>query len=982
MTFVTAYAASDPTSTNYSLLAGLAAIRPLVTSVVFDGTSLLFRNAANQNLVVLDLEVGTTAANYAIANAKYATNLVMNEYNTNGSLRSTQLFSASDSAQFQLFNSSGDVSEAAALIQYFAYNDTLLLSCNISNTFQIGIGATQGRTVRTDDFSSSGVNTTDFSDVIYGGNGRLTVQTYGGSDAIYTGSDFDSVDAGDGDDVIFDNAGGYTAGNVFTGDVIKGGNGNDTVHLHNPGAGAYLDTRTGQENLAGNAIFSSIETIVGTTGADFIFLNDTDGVANVIRGGDGADQLGGGDGNDTVLGGTGNDSLYGWLGNDDLIGGTGDDSIAGEQGADSLLGDEGNDTLYGDAGNDTLAGGADNDTLIGNEGDDSLYGDDGADTLYGMDGVDRLYGGTGDDGLYGSVGGDSIYGEDGNDTLDGNDDDDLLNGGAGADDLRGGNGFDVLLGGAGNDILNGGAGTIDRMIGQTVTGHGWSYFIALGKAELANLATYATVEMDTFTAVEHFWGGDERDGFLGNDGSHLFNGNDGNDYFVPGLGSDTVQGGVGNRDELYMAGSSKGVTTFSGDDFVNLATGIATRGYTYDYGGIIGQAFVNNTTTISLIEYVDANDGNDSVTGGSANETILGQAGNDTLGGGTGADALNGGGGRDVGVFGFASTAATFSRGAGWSWNVANAGETDNLFGVEVARFADRNVALREAARSDVSGDGTSDLVFYSASAGLISYYEMNPAGGYTWKNIGGVGAGYTPFTGDFNGDGEADVLWFNGTSLSTYDVNPGGGGYVWRNLGSVSSGHQAIVGDYDGDGTSDVAFLNNATGALSWYDINPAGGYTWKNIGSVGAGYTPLTGDFNGDGETDIGWFNGTSLSYYDIGNVGGYTWNNIGSVGPGHTALAGDFNNDGTTDVAFINQTTNAISFYAVNPDGGYTWYNIGFVAPGYNATAADVNNDGKTDIVFEGFGSVSYYDIGPTGGYTWNNIGGVGAGYLLVG
>jgi hypothetical protein len=372
---------------------------------------------------------------------------------------------------------------------------------------------------------------------------------------------------------------------------------------------------------------------------------------------------------------------------------------------------------------------------------------------------------------------------------------------------------------------------------------------------------------------------------------------------------------------------------------------------------------------------------NDSVAAAAGSDTVAGNAGNDSLDGGAGSDALNGGGGRDVATFALASTAATFARSVAWSWNVTNAGETDNLFGVEVAQFTDRKVALREAGRSDVSGDGTSDLVWYNKAAGLISMYELNPAGGYTWKNIGSVGPGYDAFTGDFNGDGEADVLFFNGTSLSYYDVQPGGG-YVWKNIGGVSPGFTPIVGDYDGDGTSDIAFWNQSTGALSWYDVNPAGGYTWKNIGSVGPGYTPLTGDFNGDGETDIAWFNGTSLSYYDITNTGGYVWNNIGSVGPGHTALAGDFNNDGTTDVAFINQTTNQISFYAVNPNGGYQWYNIGFVAPGYTPTAADANGDGKTDIVFTGFGSISYYDIGPTGGYTWNNIGGVGAGYAIVG
>jgi hypothetical protein len=380
------------------------------------------------------------------------------------------------------------------------------------------------------------------------------------------------------------------------------------------------------------------------------------------------------------------------------------------------------------------------------------------------------------------------------------------------------------------------------------------------------------------------------------------------------------------------------------------------------------------------INYYGGADGAQLVYGMAGGDLLMGAGGNDVVFGGDGWDSLNGGGGRDVALFEFAKSDAVFSRDAAWSWNVAGGTGSDNLFAIEVALFLDGPVALREAPRSDVSGDGTSDLVWLNAAAGLVSYYEMNPAGGYVWRDIGAVSPDYEAFTGDFNGDGEADVMFYNGTSLSYYDVQAGGG-YVWRNIGTVAPGRQAIVGDYDGDGTSDIALLDTTTGYLFWFDMHSVGGYERRDIGAVSLGFEPLTGDFNGDGKTDIAWFDGTTLGFIDIDPAGGYVWHDIGTVAPGHTALTGDFNNDGTTDVAFISQATNQISFYAVNPAGGYTWHNIGAVAPGYTATAADVTNDGKTDIVFTGNGSVSYYDVGPTGGYMWHNIGGVGAGYVLV-
>jgi RTX calcium-binding nonapeptide repeat (4 copies)/FG-GAP-like repeat/Cysteine-rich secretory protein family len=427
------------------------------------------------------------------------------------------------------------------------------------------------------------------------------------------------------------------------------------------------------------------------------------------------------------------------------------------------------------------------------------------------------------------------------------------------------------------------------------------------------------------------------------------------------IGTANVKLDLVNGNEIWTNAT---ITTVSGASSVNLL-GIENLGVT---GGAAAERFNGNA-------------GANLLSGGEGGDTLVGGAGADTLNGGAGSDSMDGGGGRDIATFAGASTSTILRQNGDRSWTVTEGGVSDTLTSIEVARFGNGvSTALREVARSDVSGDGVSDLVWRNATSGFISYYEVNAAGGYTWRNVGAVGSGYSAHTGDFNGDGQSDVLFFNGTSLSYYDVNPGGG-YVWRNVGGVAPGHTPIVGDYDGDSTSDIAFLNQATGALSWYDINPAGGYTWKNIGSVGAGYSPFAGDFNGDGASDIMFFDGSSVSYYDIDPAGGYTWHNIGSVGPGHRALVGDFSGDGVSDIAFINQTTNAVSYYEVNRSGGYTWRNIGSVTPGNTAFTGDFNNDGKTDIAFSGLGSVSYYDINPAGGYTWRPLGGVSAGYEIV-
>ncbi|RTL68364.1 MAG: VCBS repeat-containing protein, partial [Hyphomicrobiales bacterium] len=159
---------------------------------------------------------------------------------------------------------------------------------------------------------------------------------------------------------------------------------------------------------------------------------------------------------------------------------------------------------------------------------------------------------------------------------------------------------------------------------------------------------------------------------------------------------------------------------------------------------------------------------NDILNADSYHPRVVAGAGNDTIGfsswlGVVGRVNVDGGGGVDTldlsNTFSISATKSQVSNGS-WLISDNSTGITWNVTGVEKVHFLDKTVALRDAARSDISGDGTSDVIWFNSATRSISYYELNPAGGYTWHNIGGVAAGYTPLMGDFNGDGRSDILW------------------------------------------------------------------------------------------------------------------------------------------------------------------------------------------------------------------------------
>jgi hypothetical protein len=264
---------------------------------------------------------------------------------------------------------------------------------------------------------------------------------------------------------------------------------------------------------------------------------------------------------------------------------------------------------------------------------------------------------------------------------------------------------------------------------------------------------------------------------------------------------------------------------------------------------------------------------------------------------------------------------------------------------------------------SDFNGDALSDILLQSTS-GQAAIWEMNGT-----NVIGGGSAGPNPGpgwtdigTGDFNGDGHADILMQNASNgqAAIWEMNGtnvvGGGP-----LGPIPgpSWHAIGTGDFNGDGLSDILW-QNADGQVAIWELNgtsqiPGGsqvlgvnpGPGWQAIG---------TGDFNGDGNSDI-LLQNTSSGQCVIWEMNGTNIIGGGAVslnaGPGWKAVGtGDFNDDGLSDILLQNTTsgqvaiwemdgTNVIGGGAVSSIPGPSWQAIG---------TEDFNGDGHSDILWQ--------------------------------
>lgn len=288
-------------------------------------------------------------------------------------------------------------------------------------------------------------------------------------------------------------------------------------------------------------------------------------------------------------------------------------------------------------------------------------------------------------------------------------------------------------------------------------------------------------------------------------------------------------------------------------------------------------------------------------------------------------------------------------------WNFTSSSSTSDFILNQSSTSSTQGISYPyRIATGDFDGDGDLDMVvIHDGSNGYVNLFRNNGFGSFSSYNTLTLGGNiYGMTTGDVDNDGDIDLIYTNNytKSVGIYTNNGSGYFYFYSSLSLGINPYGVDAGDMDGDGDLDLAVALIGGNSVAILKNNGNGVFSlFSSLDVGGSPYKIRIGDYDNNGILDVAvTIYSSTVSVLKNNGAGVLSlWSSVSAGNESGELASADFDGDSDIDLAVTNNPGGTLKVLKNNGSGVFAVTSTLSISHSVGIGVSDLDGDGDIDL-----------------------------------